>query len=103
MDHGLGYLAAQTPLLQTCVEEHTFPHVPQLLESMSSEVHRAPQAFCGAGQVSLHTPWKHRWPVWHFAPQEPQLSGSLCRSRHLPEQFVWWDWHDGTQLPEEQT
>jgi hypothetical protein len=40
------------------------------------------------------------WPTRHWLLQLPQLSSSLARSTHLPEQLVRPDWQFSAQEPE---
>jgi hypothetical protein len=67
--------------MQTAPPEHTVPHAPQLLRSLSVSTHCPPQLAVPVGQAQ--TAATHVMGAGHATAQLPQLSGSLATSTQL--------------------
>jgi hypothetical protein len=66
-------------------EAQLWPHVPQLLESVSVSTHVPLQSICPVGQ---HSPLEHAMEGPHTLPQEPQWRGSESVFTQAPPQSV---------------
>jgi hypothetical protein len=71
-----------SPVPQACEQE------PQLSGSEEVSTHVPAHTTSGAAHVGTHALASHTRPSSHAAPHAPQLSLSLVRSRHVPEQSV---------------
>jgi len=68
--------------------EQAFPQEPQFDTSLVVSTQFPPQLVVPVGQVTTQVPFEQTWFVPHLTPQYPQLSLSVRRLTHLPEQAV---------------
>ena len=68
--------------------EQAFAQEPQFDTSLVVSTQFPPQLVVPVGQVTTQVPFEQTWFVPHLTPQYPQLSLSVRRLTHLPEQAV---------------